>query len=215
MTGGVLVTEDSEYDSTEYVTKMVARRVDDRLGRIAALSPTDWAKETTSEIVRQLSAKYVGIDLGIFPLWDQKESTEYEPVATGGLQIQAMVRDMALTMEVPAAQTWIECEVSGYDTPYKSLRLGRVEDVVKWFADHDPKPPTFWVDGIEYDDGGLPVHLYPFPVDKLGRGPAAPEDTDRVICWCGEEGCQGNERVRLNEQERNDPPIPDRGEESR
>lgn len=35
----------------------------------------------------------------------------------------------------------------------------------------------------------IPDH-FPIPVDVLGRGPAAPEDTVAEVCWCGASGCE-------------------------
>jgi hypothetical protein len=51
--------------------------------------------------------------------------------------------------------------------------------------------PGRWANGILYEEGGLPVHLYPFPVNAEGQGPCDPDETFRFICWCGSEGCVG------------------------
>lgn len=53
--------------------------------------------------------------------------------------------------------------------------------------------PGCWLDGHLYDDGGLPVHLYPFPVSALGEGPADPDETDHYTCWCHFDDCVGIE----------------------
>ena len=55
--------------------------------------------------------------------------------------------------------------------------------------------PGFWANGHLYDDGGLPVHLFPFPVTADGRGPCDMSDPeyDHDICWCHFDGCTGDE----------------------
>jgi hypothetical protein len=53
--------------------------------------------------------------------------------------------------------------------------------------------PGRWYNSHLYDDGGLPVHLYPFPVTADGQGPADTNDRDHDICWCLFEGCIGIE----------------------
>jgi len=53
--------------------------------------------------------------------------------------------------------------------------------------------PGLWCNGHLYDDGGLPVHLYPFPVTADGQGPACDDDYDHDECWCRFEGCTGRE----------------------
>lgn len=56
--------------------------------------------------------------------------------------------------------------------------------------------PGYWVEGYGlYDDGGMPVHLYPFKVTKDGHGPCDDSDPeyDHDECWCHFEGCTGVE----------------------
>ena len=40
---------------------------------------------------------------------------------------------------------------------------------------------------VEYDDGGLPVHLY-IGVDIEGNGPTNDGEAYRFICWCFDGG---------------------------
>lgn len=35
----------------------------------------------------------------------------------------------------------------------------------------------------------LPEHL-PLPVNAQGQGPADPDDTVAVVCWCNDPACQ-------------------------
>lgn len=59
-------------------------------------------------------------------------------------------------------------------------------------------PSTRWINGVEYGDDDLPVHLM-MPVDRRGNGPlcdAAPhcgccDDIAKWICWCGDKSCPG------------------------
>lgn len=55
--------------------------------------------------------------------------------------------------------------------------------------------PGRWYNGHLYDDGGLPLHLYPFPVTADGRGPCDASDPayDHDVCWCHFDGCMGDE----------------------
>jgi hypothetical protein len=55
--------------------------------------------------------------------------------------------------------------------------------------------PGLWAGDRLYDDGLLPVHLYPFPVTKDGRGPCTENDPeyDHDECWCHFDGCVGLE----------------------
>lgn len=55
--------------------------------------------------------------------------------------------------------------------------------------------PGRWHGDHLYDDGGLPLHLYPMPVNIRGEGPLDDSDTDvfRMVCWCHLEGCMGSE----------------------
>lgn len=55
--------------------------------------------------------------------------------------------------------------------------------------------PGRWHGGHLYEDGGLPLHLYPFPVTADGQGPCDASDPayDHDICWCHFDGCMGDE----------------------
>lgn len=53
--------------------------------------------------------------------------------------------------------------------------------------------PGRWYGNHLYDEGGLPVHLYPFPVTKDGEGPADADERDHDECWCYFPGCMGEE----------------------
>ena len=55
--------------------------------------------------------------------------------------------------------------------------------------------PERWHGKRLYDDGGLPVHLYPFPVTADGRGPCDEGDPeyDHDIYWCNWTDCLGVE----------------------
>ena len=53
--------------------------------------------------------------------------------------------------------------------------------------------PGRWA-GKLYDDGGLPVHLYPFMVNSQGQGPVDDGDPDaHPTCWCIWDECLGIE----------------------
>ena len=47
-----------------------------------------------------------------------------------------------------------------------------------------------FIDGVEYDDGGMPVHIW-MSVNKNGDGPLNDDDpeVDRIVCWCGDDTC--------------------------
>lgn len=53
--------------------------------------------------------------------------------------------------------------------------------------------PGRWRGGTLYDDGGLPMHLYPFGVTADGQGPCDESDPayDHDICWCHFDECIG------------------------
>jgi hypothetical protein len=55
--------------------------------------------------------------------------------------------------------------------------------------------PGRWYRGRLNDDGGLPVHLYPMPVDIKGQGPLDDSDPNafRMVCWCSFPACVGSE----------------------
>ena len=74
-------------------------------------------------------------------------------------------------------------------------RLGYPGQWYPCFRQHTEERTYPPVHGHLYDDGGLPVHLYPFYVTADGEGPCDASDPnyDHDVCWCGAEGCIGIE----------------------
>jgi len=52
--------------------------------------------------------------------------------------------------------------------------------------------PGRWSNGQLFNDGGLPVHLCPFPLGSYMERMRPEYDRYRTICWCSFEACVGS-----------------------
>ena len=56
------------------------------------------------------------------------------------------------------------------------------------FPAHPIRPSRLW-----WPDSDLPQHV-PMPINADGDGPADPDETVGVVCWCGQPDCREYER---------------------